>query len=430
MKRLFRYLFHKFPVVTVLVISSVIVGLIGVLGQRSIYSDSGNDHRKMPFIADVMQGIHNGRYPWQMITGVPEDSSSRLSELAKSASTGSTESTSAATAAASGNTEDSASDASSQENAADGSTSMITVQPNSDGTFTMPEGVCNPVVSAVDYGTCDPSFLDAPGTAYNTDTTGIFAQNGTYYRLQSVSDAYFSDALFIGDSRTHGLQAYGTMEGMTDFLAQDSLTLATLFSEPVTYHAKDGSESQVLITDLLSSKKYRKIYLSLGVNEIGYGTTTDYYQNFRDAVTVIRNLQPDAIIYIEGIMHVSYAMGSSSSSINNTNIVQKNQAIATLANGRDIFYIDLNSALCDSDGDLPSNLTGDGVHLEAEALEMWHQFLKNNAIVRTPADDAAQDAGAGSTASGAETSSEAAGENQTAEASSVTEESPQTSPAQ
>lgn len=393
MKRFFQYLFHKLPLVTILVISSVIVGLIGVLGQGSVYRESGNDHRKTPFISDVMQGIHNGRYPWQMITGVPEDSSSRLSELAQSASTGETAGAFETTASSAA----SATTSADQENAADGSTSRITVQANSDGTYTMPDGVCSPVVPAVDYGTCDPVFLDPPGTVYNTDTNGIFAQNGTYYRLQSVSDSYFGDALFIGDSRTHGLQAYGTMEGLTDFLAQDSLTLETLFSEPVVFHAKDGSESQMLITDLLSSRQYRKIYLSLGINEIGYGTTTDYYQNFRNAVTIIRNLQPDAIIYIEGIMHVSYAIGSSSSSINNTNIVQKNEAIATLANGRDIFYIDLNSALCDSDGDLPSNLTGDGVHLEAEALEMWHQFLKQNAIVRTPEDNAVENSETAST---------------------------------
>ena len=96
---------------------------------------------------------------------------------------------------------------------------------------------------------------------------------------------------------------------------------------------------------------------------------------------LIRETQPDALIYIQGIMHVSKNMSSTDRVYNNRAIVQRNKAIATLANGRNIFYIDMNADLCDENGDLKEEFTGDGIHLKAASCERWHRFLRKNAIV-------------------------------------------------
>ena len=58
-------------------------------------------------------------------------------------------------------------------------------------------------------------------------------------------------------------------------------------------------------------------------------------------------------------------------------------AVSTLANGHDIFYIDMNPAFCDEEGNVFSNLTGDGIHLKASAYATWHEFLLTHGIVRT-----------------------------------------------
>lgn len=119
----------------------------------------------------------------------------------------------------------------------------------------------------------------------------------------------------------------------------------------------------------------------MGVNELGVPDTKDYYEEFRKVVTKINKLQPDALIYIQGIMHVSKNMSSTDRVYNNRAIVQRNKAIATLANGRNIFYIDMNADLCDENGDLKEEFTGDGIHLKAASCERWHRFLRKNAIV-------------------------------------------------
>ena len=247
----------------------------------------------------------------------------------------------------------------------------------------VPDTSCSEVVPAKDYGVANKKYLSPDDTVYNTDTEGLFATNGTYYSLQQVDDSYFADALMIGDSRTVGLYEYGDMGNVTSFLAKESVTIYDLFDDDkkLDYTEKGNKTKQRSVKGLLSKKQFGKIYISVGVNELGIPDTKDYYNEFRDVITKINKLQPDAIIYIQGIMHVSKKMSSKDQVYNNRAIVQRNQAISTLANGRNIFYIDMNADLCDKNGDLKEELTGDGIHLKASACSLWHEFLLKNAIV-------------------------------------------------
>ena len=240
------------------------------------------------------------------------------------------------------------------------------------------------VVSAKNYGVAKKDYLSPEGTVFNTDREGLFAPNGIFYPLQTVEDSYFSDALFVGDSRTVGLYEYGNMQSVTSFLARESTTVYDLFDDNarMDYSPKGKSTiQQRTLKDLLSKAKFKKIYLSVGVNELGVPDTEVFYKEYRKVIKKINKLQPGAIIYIQGIMHVSKAMSSRDPVFNNTAIVQRNRAISTLANGRSIFYIDMNSELCDKDGNLLDELTGDGIHLKASSCEIWHKFLKKNAAV-------------------------------------------------
>ena len=51
----------------------------------------------------------------------------------------------------------------------------------------------------------------------------------------------------------------------------------------------------------------------------------------------------------------------------------------------------MNTDLCDEDGNLKKELTGDGIHLKASACELWHKFLCKNAIVLPAAEKAKED---------------------------------------
>ncbi len=246
----------------------------------------------------------------------------------------------------------------------------------------LPENVCNKVVGAKDYGNADSYFMSPDDTLYNTDTEGMFARGEVTYKLGETDDSYFEDALFIGDSRTSGLAEYGSMMDHTSFMSRESASIYALFSSKMDFREPGSDVRETDLYDVLSARQYGKIYLSVGVNELGIGNTYGYYELYRRALIKIRVMQPEAIIYIQGSMHVSEAVTKKDKVTNNTIIVQRNKAIATLANGYNIFYIDMNTAVCDKNGNLIADYSGDGVHLKASKYELWHESLLQNAVSR------------------------------------------------
>lgn len=246
----------------------------------------------------------------------------------------------------------------------------------------LPENVCNKVVGAKDYGNADSYFMSPDDTLYNTDTEGMFARGEVTYKLGETDDSYFEDALFIGDSRTSGLAEYGNMMDHTSFMSRESASIYALFSSKMDFREPGSDVRETDLYDVLSARQYGKIYLSVGVNELGIGNTYGYYELYRRALIKIRVMQPEAIIYIQGSMHVSETVAKKDKVTNNTIIVQRNKAIATLANGYNIFYIDMNTAVCDKNGNLIADYSGDGVHLKASKYELWHESLLQNAVSR------------------------------------------------
>lgn len=150
----------------------------------------------------------------------------------------------------------------------------------------------------------------------------------------TVDESYFDDAVFIGDSRTVGLYDYAGFEN-TDFFASSGLTIYKLFEEP-DGKFKDGNWTENIEISL-QKKQYKKIYLMIGINEMGTGDVDYFMEHYKAAVARIRELQPDAIIYLQGIMHVTTERSAEGDYINNEGIMARNERIAELADNEKIF---------------------------------------------------------------------------------------------
>lgn len=112
----------------------------------------------------------------------------------------------------------------------------------------------------------------------------------------------------------------------------------------------------------------------LGINEAGYNTET-YASTYIDAVAQIQALQPDAVIFMMGCMHVSSDYSASHDIVNNDNIDDKNGAIAAYADGIKLFYLDMNTVVDDGKGGLVKDYTWDDIHLQAQYYSLWEQYL-------------------------------------------------------
>ena len=131
----------------------------------------------------------------------------------------------------------------------------------------------------------------------------------------------------------------------------------------------------------MQSNQFQKIYLMIGINEMGTGTVESFAKKYEEVVNHLRELQPEAIIYIQGIMKVTTARSEQGDYITNEGIEARNEAISLLEDKERIFYLDVNAELCDETGGLKEEYTFDGVHLKAQYIEIWKDFLKTHAIL-------------------------------------------------
>lgn len=194
----------------------------------------------------------------------------------------------------------------------------------------------------------------------------------------TVEDDYFSDAVFIGDSRTVGLYEYGGLEEITTFYASTGLTVYKIFDSQIV--EVPGQRQKQTIEEALSQNQFKKIYLMIGINEMGTGTVASFTNRYKEVVDHLLELQPGAILYIQGILKVSTERSNQGDYINNEGIVARNEALAELADNRRIFYLDVNPLVCDETGGLVASYTFDGVHLKAKYIEIWKDYLKSHAI--------------------------------------------------
>ena len=63
---------------------------------------------------------------------------------------------------------------------------------------------------------------------------------------------------------------------------------------------------------------------------------------------------------------------------NNTNVSKFNKLIKEVANEKNVKYLDVASALVNSEGYLPEKASTDGIHVDKKYCEKWLDYLKNN----------------------------------------------------
>lgn len=219
---------------------------------------------------------------------------------------------------------------------------------------------------------------DVPAWQFTVHTESANIKEEPERQFQTVDQSYFDDALFIGDSRMVGMHDYSGLDNAT-YYAEVGMTIFSLFDKPV---AKLADGSMGTIEQALQQKQFGKIYLMVGINELGTGTQERFLQSYKAAVERIQSLQPDALIFIQGIMYVTEERSQGDAYINNPNIQVRNKNISTLANNRNIFYIDVNEVYSDGKGNLSKEYTFDNAHLKGACYGEWVTFLLEHGIVK------------------------------------------------
>ncbi len=224
--------------------------------------------------------------------------------------------------------------------------------------------------AAVPETTAAPEETPAPETtAASEETTApeSAADSGT-----QTQD--FSHTLFIGDSRTEGLKEYGGISE-AEFFANSGLSTFNVFSVEETL--KDGSRKT--LDQVLSERSYDKIYLMLGINELGYSSSA-VAEQYSAVLDRIQTLQPGAYVILEANLHVTKEKSDSSDVFTNGKINALNYEIYQLAVSRGCGYLDVNGLFDDGQGNLDPAYSSDSTHVMGKYYAVWGQWLRTQAV--------------------------------------------------
>lgn len=209
------------------------------------------------------------------------------------------------------------------------------------------------------------------------DYTGVKPLTTTYDYDIATDDSYFDDALFIGDSRVEGLYLYGNLRNAT-FAYKRGCSISYIPTGELNYTATDTTT----LARILSSKAFGKVYIMVGVNELSGGSPAYYGTHYKTLVDMILSYQPDTTVFMFGTMYVTKAVSDANTALNNDNIDSRSCRVAALANGINIFYLDMNPSVADETGYVNPNYSWDGIHLKPEYYANWVQFMREHVVTK------------------------------------------------
>lgn len=351
-------LIKQCPLLVVLMVTGFLLTLAAIGGKNNIYEKQEYNPQKAPLLSIVFTGINDDIYPWQMLMEEGNEAENKKDSLPANSS-----------------------DDKPEGGAAKGAQQSVepSLKPSAEPSSNpaqVPTQAPDP--TPVPYGEGRPAPLrESTQEEYlnhiSADIYGdIGIEKAAEYDFARVDESYFDDALFIGDSRTVGLRDYTDLSKHADFYCETSLTVYKMMDEDF--------RGLGTIEKALSEKDYGKIYIMVGINELGRGTTEDFMAKYTEVVDRLHELEPDAKIVIQGIMRVSGDKSKSDAIFNNSNINARNHAIATLSDNETIFYIDVNEVVCDEEGNLNADYTFDQIHLLGVYNDLWKQFLLSHGI--------------------------------------------------
>lgn len=211
-----------------------------------------------------------------------------------------------------------------------------------------------------------------PSAAGNSSEVTVASSAAPAFQMPDdmVGKDYFDDALFIGDSITEDLMNYGGI-GNAKFFCHVGLSVYQLFEHPKTDDATGRTLEQTL-----RSRHFGKIYILLGINELGTANTDYFVRHYSSAIEQVRRYDPNAVFFVESILPVTEEKSENDKVFTNANIRARNGGLQTLENGRNIFYLDLSPVLNDGAGNLRADYSGDGVHIKAKYYRQLSDYLR------------------------------------------------------
>lgn len=182
---------------------------------------------------------------------------------------------------------------------------------------------------------------------------------------------WFSDAIFIGDSRLLAM-ANSTYVPVKEVLSSSRINVQSVRTQ------SEFTEHNLSLAQALSGLSFSKLYLMLGLNEASWMDDSTFYQEYGALIDDLRDLAPQARIYIQTILPVT-SYRSAAQSPNNALLFRRNYLLAQLAKEKQVCLVDTAAPFTEPGG-LPTELSPDGLYLTAKGYERWLNYLRTHTV--------------------------------------------------
>ena len=132
--------------------------------------------------------------------------------------------------------------------------------------------------------------------------------------------------------------------------------------------------------DALDGLEFSKLYIMLGVNELGWPRSEVFREQYGKVIDRVREEHPEAEVVIQSLLPVSAKQEAKGSYVNNRRIAEFNALLEDLAAEKSCPYLDVAEAVTGEDGCLRQELTTDGVHLNTAGCQAWLEYLKQHPV--------------------------------------------------
>ncbi len=201
------------------------------------------------------------------------------------------------------------------------------------------------------------------------------------------SPSWFDNAVFVGDSVTLKLSYYCASDtsvlGKAEFFCAGSLgysnALWNLDAEDAVHPYYKGAVH--LTEECAEASGKNNVFIMLGMNDIDLYGVDDTMKSCEELTSRIVKRSPSAKLYFQSVTPMIES--AQDESFNNDLVRSFNTKLKAFCDTNGYKYLDIYSAVVDTDGNLPLDYCSDpdnmGLHFTDTACRIWADYLKNNA---------------------------------------------------
>lgn len=187
-----------------------------------------------------------------------------------------------------------------------------------------------------------------------------------------ISETFYANSAFIGNSFVDGISIYNFFND-ADYFAKIGLSVEDALTTPTQ------TGTVPVVDELNSDKKYNKIFMMFGENELGWRSKEKFIEKYGEIIDKAKEYQPQSKIYLLAITPVTKTVSDKNTdSTNNEQILVYNELIEKLATDKGVIYADIHKAVANQDGVLEEGAASDGIHFGKDYYEKCLLYIQNN----------------------------------------------------